>query len=243
MPSRPWFSCTALLLLAACNSPPSRPVDADAHASTPAALPRLRCTVVEGRGSATGVGFSWHTGDFVAEPWATDDEAVQACLQGITKRFGDLPRDVTLVVRSIDHSASGVEVPSDPEDRGHTLVFEVCWRSVPTDRYCLIYVQGRTHYSGSTDLGTFEPIADSAERLLTGQEAVARFVEALRAGGVTDAQIAEYEKQAVPRLEYVWSPWHNDSSVPEGVSVLAPNWCVAETMCVDAVTGRVWRND
>lgn len=233
------------LLLAGCISPasPGRGGDLEPFGAEPRALPRLQYTTLAIPSepvSGNDVRFEWETDDEPRDkPWASDDEVVQAALRGVTRRVGALQPGVTLVATRIDHDAGDATI------RDHTVVFDVCWRGVKTDKHCFVWVKGRSRYMCFTNLCRFEEVPDSTAPILARNEVIERAVSWLREHEATEDQLTRFRARLAPRLEFVWEIPLDDKGVLRDAATLSPQWRMipGDPLYIDAVTGKVWIDD
>ena len=99
-------------------------------------------------------------------PFPNDDDASAAARKWINAHFGPLPRAVSLEITGIQHSSSGRDKPAFEWDHGHTIAFREVYRGIPTGGFAIIYVTGRTHFSATVQLYSYEAIPDSAKAIV-----------------------------------------------------------------------------
>jgi hypothetical protein len=178
------------------------------------------------------------------EPYATDEEAVKAATDWLVKHFGRLPPETALVTTRVQRSSSGQDKPAYDWDRGHTIVLCQTFRGTPTSNDTILYITGKTRFSGSIGLASFEPIPGSAKPTISKEEAVKAVRRMAEARGATAKHLEDLDKRLKPVLEYEWSPTYNEGFDLD-TPVLNPNWHMipGEPLMVDAHTGKLWVND
>jgi Leucine-rich repeat (LRR) protein len=237
---------------------PSGPPSESAHWSESDFLPMLTGTLIRPTSEAANFDFvapycfEYPRGAYTGatkprrateEPFPTDAEAVAAARAWIKAHFGELPRYTTLDVKRIDHSSSGRPKPAFDWDQGHTILLREKYRGIPVAGSALIYITGRTQFRASVTLRTFSPVPGSAKRVVDKETAVKAWRTKLEKRGADAAALAEFDKNAKPRLVYIGSP---KSNPPDSKSdVLAPTWAIDpdERMLVDGHDGAAWLND
>lgn len=171
-----------------------------------------------------------------------------AARDGLLRHFGPLSPKSTLEVERVQHSASGRDKPVFDWDRGHTIAFHLFYDGVRTDRAVILYLVGRSRFSGSIGLFAIEPVAGSAKKTISKESVLAALRAQAAAQGVPSSKLGELEKRmnANPRIEYVWSPEHNrGAKYPREYETLAPQWVLFDDarILADAHTGKLWFND
>ena len=220
---------TELPLLEARWMTPSRDVSEFAEEPTGG----FRYPKVYGRHSATENAFE------------KDDDATSAAIEWIHGRFDSFTPDTSLEVVAVEHSSSGRDRPSSDAEKGHTITFLEAWSGYQTDRSAVIYISGRTWYSGTIQLATLAPKRGSSRAIVSKDEAVRAFLKTMPPG-ISPDKAAEIENRIWDELhiKYVWAPPYNEKHNAD-VEVLSPNWTLKaeDSPLVDAYTGRIWRND
>lgn len=173
-----------------------------------------------------------------------DDDAVAAARAWITAHFGELPQGISLEVQSIDHSSSGRPKPVSDWDQGHTINFREQYHGIPTDGFAVIYITGRTKFAATVKLHTYSPIPGSAKRIIDKPAAVKAWQDRIKEKGYDLKALGwyGYEKDAKPRLTYVWSNVHY---LKTHTDVIAPTWALDrdDKFMVDGHSGVAWLND
>jgi hypothetical protein len=179
------------------------------------------------------------------EPFATDEAAIAAAQQWIVAHFGTLPPHTSLKVKSLEHSSSGHPRAAFDWDHGHTITFTQLFRGIPTDRFAVIYITGRTQFSASVSLCSFEPLPRSRKPVVNQNVAIKALRDVYEKMNVGPKFLAEFDKTAHAKMSYVWSPEANRDHLLDDVDVLAPTWVInaEERLVVDAHTGKPWMND
>ncbi|MEX0715181.1 MAG: hypothetical protein WD066_01270 [Planctomycetaceae bacterium] len=178
------------------------------------------------------------------EPYASDEEAVAAAIRWIERHFGKSPAHTSLRATRIQHSSSGQDRPRYDWDRGHTIVFEQTYRGLPTDRYAVVYITGRTRFKVDLDVCEFQPIENSGRKIVGPEDGVAAWRKGFEDQGASPEDLAEFDKNVSPRLSFVWSPQENlRADRDRTVQILAPNWDLFDGAMIDAYTGKPWRDD
>jgi hypothetical protein len=178
------------------------------------------------------------------KPFEKDVDAVAAAKTWITAHFGQLPQDTLLVTTSIDHSSSGRSKPAFDWDEGHTIVFRETYNGIQTDSFAVIYITGQTRFNASVKLHTYTPIPGTAKRIVDKAVALKAWQDRIKEKGYDAKTLAGYgyERNAKPRLVYVWSKVHYRQRHSD---VIAPTWALGREskLMVDGQTGLAWLND
>ncbi|MCC7062784.1 MAG: hypothetical protein IT456_08275 [Planctomycetes bacterium] len=238
----PFFALPVVLLaigtLAGCRGVPSP----EPTIALPTVMPRLRGTTFlplrpspafhSGWGSVTVEGD--HPPVPASEPpFATDAEAEQVLRGWLTQNFGPLPPDTELRMTNVLHSASGSDVARFDWDQGHTITFRQTWRGFLTDRFAVLYLQGRSKVHGTVDLARFTVIPGSEARILDEAEAREQFAQVLRSMGQDTAMVRDCSMH----LEFLYATGDETSCE------LRPVWMIGDGPgFLDAVTGQPGRN-
>jgi len=237
------FLSFALCTLAGCRGVPAT----EPAPSLPSALPRLHGTpflpLPTSTASNTGFEGGWGGVTFHAEhppvrapepPFATDAEAERFLRAWLAQHFGPLPPDTELRMTRVLHSASGGEQARYDWDQGHTITFRQTWRGHPTDRFAVLYLQGRTKVHGTVDLARLTVVPGSEARILDETQARERLAEVLRSLGQDTAMANDCPMH----LEFLYS--HTAEVVD---FELRPVWTMGDGPgFLDAVTGQPGRN-
>ena len=241
-------SCV-LMVLASCASTTTSAVIQPDHAVT--TMSRLRATmrrpIVEVESfEESGGGFEGPRDRMpptppTDAPFETDSAAVAAAIGWIIAHFGPLPPDTTLVPTSVDQSASGNEAPNYDWDIGHTIVLHQFYRGTKTDIASVVYIRGRSHFSGHFALAEFEQVPGTEGPVIGSAAAVEAFLDWSRQHGedVDEDTIARFRELAKPRLEYVRS---NAALGSKHEDLQTPSWSLTPGWWVDAYSGVVWRD-
>jgi hypothetical protein len=178
------------------------------------------------------------------EPFSTDAEAVSAAVEWVVHHFGPIPPRTSIEVTRVLHSSSGSEKPRYSWDRGHTITLHQFYDKIPTEIGSVIYITGRTRFSGHVEMATIEPVRGSARKLVTKEAAVKAWRTTGAGRGATKEELDKFEKRLKPRIEYVWSPTRN-ADLDDGPQIYAPTWVMieGEPLMVDGHTGKPWVND
>ena len=236
-------SCFVAFLAAACTAPA-----ASESVTSGATMSRLRATMRRPIDAASfSESFGWEYPKDHAKPTPpvdapheTDAAAVDAAIAWIVAHFGPLPPHTSLEPTSIQRSASGNEEPQYEWDAGHTIVLHQCYHGTRTDVASVVYIRGRSNFSGHFELASFEPVDGSDARVISQDEAVEAFVRFVKQReGADAAAIEQFRRTAAPRLEFIRSNTligtpHQDLHVP--------TWSLDTGWHVDAVSGQVWRD-
>jgi hypothetical protein len=106
------------------------------------------------------------------EPFDDDKDAIAAATAWIVAHFGQLPPHTSLEVRELNHSSSGREMPAFDWDRGHTVSFRQHFHGIPTDQYAVVYITGKTRFSASVSLSSFDSVPDSGKPIVSEGAAI-----------------------------------------------------------------------
>ena len=179
------------------------------------------------------------------EPFATDEAAIAAAQQWIIAHFGELPAYTSLELKSLEHSSSGHPQSVHAWDRGHTISFRQTYRGMPTDKFAIIYITGRTQFSASVCLCSFAPLSNSAKPVVSAKFAIKALRDVYEGMDIGSEFLAQFDNEATAILSYVWSPEANEVHSLKTAAVLAPTWVIDndERLLVDAHTGKPWMND
>jgi hypothetical protein len=178
------------------------------------------------------------------DPYPTDAEAVLAVKDWIVRHFGPLPAGSELLPTSIDHSSSGGSKPKFDWDRGHTIVLQQVCSGHPTDNMSIVYLTGRKRFEGTIRIVDMTPIAGSAAPTVTKEVARQVMRAAMESSGASRTKSAIAARLLFPHLEYRTSIVHRDDKHGES-EIYAPTWVFGrrDGVLVDAITGRIWRDD
>lgn len=239
----PWFEDDTTTLPTAPVAPPPPLEDL----TTGPAMPRLRAAP---RAPIADVDAFVHeygsfrfrdrsAADHETQPHATDELACAAARAWLVEHFGELQPGASLVVTSVQPSASGDDAPLDERDRGHTIVFEQTHRQRSTNMHTVVWLRGERVESARVELVDFTPVEGSERATLTAAGATALLRHAMQLSGSPLDELDERIAQCEPRLVYRWVDER------DGVSTFRPQWQVLPgvSLLVDAHSGRVWRDD
>jgi hypothetical protein len=179
------------------------------------------------------------------EPFDTDEDAIAAAVKWLVDQFGELPPDTSLQVTSLEHSSSGHSKAVFDWDRGHTITFEQRFNGIPTDSHTVIYITGRTQFSASVSLCSFDPVPESRKEIVDEGVAIKALRDVYENAKAGPEVLEQFDKKAHAKLEYLWSPKANQSSGLDEMNILAPTWVIngEKRVVVDGHSGKPWVND
>jgi hypothetical protein len=176
------------------------------------------------------------------DPFPSDEEAVVFARAWIERHFGRLPSSTSIAADKVLHSTSGHEQPAFDWDRGHTITFRERFHGMPTDGFAIVYVPGRNELSVHSHLYSYEPIPDSAKKVIKKDAAVAAWRALYAKRPDAKEALPVFDKKVSPKLKYVWSSVANRGHDDD---IIAPTWVLDDEglLMVDGHTGEPWYND
>jgi len=177
----------------------------------------------------------------VISPLHNDSLAVN-CTYNFIKN--NLVVDGDLELAEIIHSSNGKEEIKSEADSGHTIIFEVLYKSLKLNHYYgYFYLTGQNIGEAYFKLpGKIEPISESVREIIPKEKAISIFEE--------ETEKAFKEKYEVENIELVYN-WYVLDNIQYGLDfdkpILRPNWLITfgggSEILVDAFDGKLWRDD
>jgi len=171
-----------------------------------------------------------------------NDSLAANCTDNFIKN--NLVVDGDLELAEIIHSSNGKEEIKSEADSGHTIIYEVFYKSIKLNHYYgYFYLSGHNIREAYFKLpGKIEPISESVREIIPKEKAISVFKE--------EAEKAFKEKYEVENIELVYN-WYILDNIQYGLDfnkpVLRPNWLITfgggSEILVDAFDGKLWRDD